>query len=71
MNSNHLLQVKNLDHLGLVAGMIDEIGIVEQINQLLGQHETERVSAGQVVKAMILFLTGLRVSAVVYVSQVL
>ncbi|MEW5859669.1 MAG: IS1634 family transposase [Cyanobacteriota bacterium] len=54
MNSNHLLQVENLDHLGLVAGIIDEIGIVEQINQLLGQHETERVSAGQVVKAMIL-----------------
>jgi transposase len=54
MNSNHLLQVENLDHLGLVAGIIDEIGIVEQINQLLGQHKTERVSAGQVVKAMIL-----------------
>lgn len=54
MNSNHLLQVENLDHIGLVAGIIDEIGIVEQINQLLGQHKTERVSAGQVVKAMIL-----------------
>jgi transposase len=66
MNSNHLLQVENLDHLGLVAGIIDEIGIVEQINQLLGQHETERVSAGQVVKAMILNGLGF-VSAPLYI----
>jgi hypothetical protein len=35
MKSNHLLQVENLDHLGLVAGIIDDIGIVEQINRPL------------------------------------
>ncbi len=34
MASNLEIQVENLDHLGLVAGRIDEIGIVEQINQL-------------------------------------
>lgn len=48
------IQVQNLDHLGLVAGIIDELGLVEQINQLVGQHECERVSPGHVVKAMIL-----------------
>ncbi len=34
--------------------MIDEIGLVEQINQLLGQHPQEKISAGHAVKAMIL-----------------
>ncbi len=48
------IQVMNLDHLGLVAGIIDEIGLVEQIDQLLGQDNREKVSAGLVVKAMIL-----------------
>ncbi len=31
------VEVKNLDHLGLVAGIIDEIGIVEIVNDLLGR----------------------------------
>ncbi len=31
------VEVKNLDHLGLVAGIIDEIGIVEIVNDLLGE----------------------------------
>lgn len=48
------IQVMNLDHLGLVAGIIDEIGLVEQIDLLLGQDSREKVSAGLVVKAMIL-----------------
>jgi hypothetical protein len=33
MNQSTEIQVKNLDHLGLVAGIIDEIGIVEIINE--------------------------------------
>jgi hypothetical protein len=32
MSSPSQIQVANLDHLGLVAGMIDAIGIVEKIN---------------------------------------
>ena len=28
------IKVSNVDHLGLVAGIIDEIGIEEKINQL-------------------------------------
>ena len=47
-------QVQTIDHLGIIAGIVDEIGLVEQINQLLGQDKREKVSAGQVVKAMIL-----------------
>jgi tRNA-binding EMAP/Myf-like protein len=30
------IEIKNLDHLGIVAGIIDEIGIVEKVNKLLG-----------------------------------
>jgi hypothetical protein len=31
MTSNLEIQVYNLDHLGLVAGMIDEIGILNKL----------------------------------------
>lgn len=54
MKSSECIEVENIDHLGLVAGIIDEIGLVEQINQILGQHPQEKVSAGHAVKAMIL-----------------
>jgi hypothetical protein len=46
------IQVANLDHLGLVAGMIDAIGIEKKINQLVGTQLGEKVSPGQAVKAM-------------------
>jgi Domain of unknown function (DUF4277) len=29
------IEIKNLDHLGIVAGIIDDIGIVKKINKLL------------------------------------
>ncbi|MBW4584099.1 DUF4277 domain-containing protein [Aetokthonos hydrillicola Thurmond2011] len=48
------IEVKNLDHLGIVALIVDEIGIVEKINELLGTDSRERVNAGEVVKAIIL-----------------
>ena len=48
------ITVKNLDHLGIVAGLIDEIGIVELINQKLGVHNREKIATGQVIKALIL-----------------
>ena len=44
------LELKKIDHLGIV----DSIGIVEIINNFLGSEPGEKVSAGQVVKAMIL-----------------
>ena len=48
-------QSYNLDHLGLVAAMVDELGIVELIDTVIVQdHEQRMVSVGQAVKAMIL-----------------
>jgi len=54
MFSSKDLELKKIDHLGIVAGIVDSIGIVEIINNLLGSEPGEKVSAGQVVKAMIL-----------------
>jgi transposase len=48
------IQVKDLDHLGIIAGLIDQMGWVEAVNELVGTHSLEQVSTGQVLKAMIL-----------------
>lgn len=48
-------QSENLDHLGLVAGMYDELGIGEVLDRLIVQDDEKRtVSVGQAVKAMVL-----------------
>lgn len=52
------LEIKNLDHLGIVAGIIDEIGIEEKINEILGEDPREKVSAGKIVKAILLNYLG-------------
>ena len=50
------IKLSNIDHLGLVAGIIDEIGIEEKINPLLGEELPEKITGGQVIKGMILEL---------------
>ena len=32
------IQIKNLDHLGIVAGIVDQIGLVEEIDRLIEPH---------------------------------
>ena len=59
------MKVENLDHLGLVAGLIDDLGIVPKINELVGEQPGEIVSPGLVVKAMIINGLGM-VSAPLY-----
>jgi transposase len=48
------LQIENLDHLGIVAAVVDELGLVELTDEVLGTHKLQHVSPGQVLKAMIL-----------------
>ncbi|AFY48024.1 transposase [Nostoc sp. PCC 7524] len=48
------MEIQNIDHLGIVAGIIDRIGLVEIINELIGVEKGEKISSGHVVKAMIL-----------------
>lgn len=62
------ISVQDIDHSGIVAGVIDEMGLVEHLNQRLGQHPLQVVSPGQVVKAMILNGLGF-VSAPLYLFE--
>ncbi len=44
-----------LDHLGLVAGMVDELGLVERTDRLLPKSaDLQKASNGQALKAMII-----------------
>ena len=36
------VQVKDIDHLGIIAGLIDQIGWVEAVNELVGTHSLEQ-----------------------------
>ena len=47
--------IKNMDHLGLIAGMIDELEIVKNIDkELPSSSQTKKLSYGESIKAMIL-----------------
>ena len=52
------IEVQNLNHLGIIAGIIDEIGIVEIINKELGIQSQEKLSSGIIVKSIILNAMG-------------
>lgn len=54
MSASSIAKIKNIDHLGIVAGLIDEIGIVEIINSKLGIDVREKISSGILVKAILL-----------------
>lgn len=62
------IRVQDLDHCGIIAGICDEIGLVEQVDKLLGTHPQEIISPGRVVKAMILNGLGF-VSAPLYLFE--
>jgi transposase len=51
---NSEIRVETIDHLGIVAGLVDEIGIVEMLNKRLGIDPREKVTTGVIIKAMIL-----------------
>ena len=56
--SESQIKVQDMEHLGIVVGIIDEMSLVDLFNQLLGTHAQKIISAGQVVKAMILNALG-------------
>ncbi|NRB06513.1 MAG: IS1634 family transposase, partial [Richelia sp.] len=62
------IKVQYIDNLGIVAGIIDEISLVDLFNQLLENHPQEIIRAGQVVKAMILNSLGF-ISAPLYLFE--
>jgi hypothetical protein len=46
--------VERLDHLGIVASVIKDLGITEMIDARLGLHDQEEITAGEAVSGMIL-----------------
>lgn len=62
--------VQTLNYFCVIARLVEEIGIVEEIDQKLGKHPKELVSAGQAVKAMIINGLGF-VSAPLYLYYLL
>lgn len=62
------MKVEDLDHLGIIAGIIDHLQLEERVNQCLGTHPQQIVSPGQGVKAMILNGLGF-VSAPLYLYE--
>lgn len=54
MLSSEEIKIQTINHLGLIAGIIDDIGLEEIINEIVGFDNRELVTAGQVVKAIIL-----------------
>ena len=49
------LNIKNLDHLGLVAGLCQEVGIAEIIDKLIPSSANDKIiSTGKCLEAMIL-----------------
>ena len=48
------LEISRLDHYGVVAGVIKDLKLVEQIDSLLGVHEQSEISHGEAIAGMIL-----------------
>jgi len=52
------IKVLDVDHLGIVARIIDEMEMVEEVNKIVGIKEKESLRPGQVMKAIILNALG-------------
>ncbi len=48
------LAISRLDHYGVVAGVIKDLKLIEQIDSLLGEHEQSEISHGEAIAGMIL-----------------
>ena len=54
MNLDHTqIEVKDIDHLGIIAGIMDEMDLVKIIDELIPPHPLEKISAGVAIKAMV------------------
>jgi transposase len=57
MNPETRYETQRIDHLGIVAGICQEIGLIEEIDRQVGPSE-QKVSVGQGVQAMVLNALG-------------
>lgn len=63
-----MMHVEDIDHLGIIAGIVDQTGLEALVNGCLGTHVQQKVSPGQGIKAMILNGLGF-VSAPLYLYE--
>jgi hypothetical protein len=49
-----VVSVERLDHLGVVASVIKDLGLVKMIDARLLVHDQEEITAGEAVAGMIL-----------------
>ena len=54
MEEKGKITTKNIDHLGIVSGVCDDIGLVKLIDELTESDAQRKVSVGTAVKAMVL-----------------
>ena len=48
------MKIERLDHHGIVAGVIDDLGLVPLFDELLGHDEQSEISDGEAIKGMII-----------------
>lgn len=48
------LEINRLDHYGVVAGVIKDLKLIEQIDGLLGEHDQSDISNGEAIAGMII-----------------
>lgn len=48
------MEIKKVDHLGIVAGVIKDLGIIETIDKLIGTDEQEIITTGEAIAGMII-----------------
>src|ERR1700676_1121470 len=64
------LEIKSIDHLGIVASIIDQIGLVDKVNKHLKIRDLmSKVSMGDRVKALILNGLGFTNTTMYLVSE--
>ncbi len=54
MLSSQEISIQSINHLGLIAGIIDDIGLEQIINEVVGSDPRELITSGQVVKGILL-----------------
>ncbi len=58
MEATPNLQVYDLGHLGLVASILDQIGLAETVDRFVGPRPGQNVSTGMALKADVLNILG-------------
>ncbi len=49
-----VVKVERMDHLGIIAGVIQDLGIIEMIDSRIATDEREEISTGEAIAGMIL-----------------